>query len=390
VTTTTYAAAPEPPAGPGEPLAQVPLTHYLQELGRWRVRRQRELDILDEVAAARDDSDETADDLTLSMALWHAAAQRYDLLVTAAESSGPGGPDADTRERINRLVWGLIEQPGTETHNLSLSLPQACQLSDALASALRSRLQVDNSAGIVADRVHAVQARVARVAELVADLPEDDREEEQARLASLEEGLARLEAHLQSAEAGRQGTSGPQDADLRPELGRLESLAAITERDLILDAVRRAHGRADPEHVARVREELVTTADAVRVLAGRALDTLDPAPHLAIPDVEALGEVPQDRAELTAYLAGLERVDRALEQAHITYAAALARHTELLDRAEALAATLSGTGAPTSVDLAGMLSRTIEALHNVPADLQRAAALIGAQEAYLAEMRSDR
>jgi hypothetical protein len=390
VTTTTYAAAPEPPAGPGEPLAQVPLTHYLQELGRWRVRRQRELDILDEVAAARDDSDETADDLTLSMALWHAAAQRYDLLVTAAESSGPGGPDADTRERINRLVWGLIEQPGTETHNLSLSLPQACQLSDALASALRSRLQVDNSAGIVADRVHAVQARVARVSELVADLPEDDREEEQARLASLEEGLARLEAHLQSAEAGRPDTPGPQDADLRPELGRLESLAAITERDLILDAVRRAHGRADPEHVARVREELVTTADAVRVLAGRALDTLDPAPHLAIPDVEALGEVPQDRAELTAYLAGLERVDRALEQAHITYAAALARHTELLDRAEALAATLSGTGAPTSVDLAGMLSRTIEALHNVPADLQRAAALIGAQEAYLAEMRSDR
>jgi hypothetical protein len=390
VTTTTYAAAPEPPAGPGEPLAQVPLTHYLQELGRWRVRRQRELDILDEVAAARDDSDETADDLTLSMALWHAAAQRYDLLVTAAESSGPGGPDADTRERINRLVWGLIEQPGTETHNLSLSLPQACQLSDALASALRSRLQVDNSAGIVADRVHAVQARVARVAELVADLPEDDREEEQARLASLEEGLARLEAHLQAAEAGRPDTPGPQDADLRPELGRLESLAAITERDLILDAVRRAHGRADPEHVARVREELVTTADAVRVLAGRALDTLDPAPHLAIPDVEALGEVPQDRAELTAYLAGLERVDRALEQAHITYAAALARHTELLDRAEALAATLSGTGAPTSVDLAGMLSRTIEALHNVPADLQRAAALIGAQEAYLAEMRSDR
>ncbi|MCE0487948.1 hypothetical protein [Ornithinimicrobium sediminis] len=390
MTTTTYAAAPEPPAGPGEPLAPVPLTHYLQELGRWRVRRQRELDILDEVAAARDDSDETADDLTLSMALWHAAAQRYDLLVTAAESSGPGGPDADTRERINRLVWGLIEQPGTETHNLSLSLPQACQLSDALASALRSRLQVDDSAGIVADRVHAVQARVARVAELVADLPEDDREEEQARLASLEEGLARLEAHLQSAEAGRQDTSGPQDADLRPELGRLESLAAITERDLILDAVRRAHGRADPEHVARVREELVTTADAVRVLAGRALDTLDPAPHLAIPDVEALGEVPQDRAELTAYLAGLERVDRALEQAHITYAAALARHTELLDRAEALAATLSGTGAPTSVDLAGMLSRTIEALHNVPADLQRAAALIGAQEAYLAEMRSDR
>jgi hypothetical protein len=390
VTTTTYAAAPEPPAGPGEPLAQVPLTHYLQELGRWRVRRQRELDILDEVAAARDDSDETADDLTLSMALWHAAAQRYDLLVTAAESSGPGGPDADTRERINRLVWGLIEQPGTETHNLSLSLPQACQLSDALASALRSRLQVDNSAGIVADRVHAVQARVARVSELVADLPEDDREEEQARLASLEEGLARLEAHLQAAEAGRPDTPGPQDADLRPELGRLESLAAITERDLILDAVRRAHGRADPEHVARVREELVTTADAVRVLAGRALDTLDPAPHLAIPDVEALGEVPQDRAELTAYLAGLERVDRALEQAHITYAAALARHTELLDRAEALAATLSGTGAPTSVDLAGMLSRTIEALHNVPADLQRAAALIGAQEAYLAEMRSDR
>ncbi len=378
MTTTTYATAPDPPAGPGEPLAPVALTHYLQELGRWRQRRQRELDILDEVAAARDDSDDTADDLTMSMALWHAAAQRYDLLVTAAEGAGPGGPDSRSRDRINRLVWGLIEQPGTETHNLSLSLPQACRLSDALASALRSRLQVDDSVDLVADRLHAVQSRVDRIAELVTDRSAQDRGDYEARLRQIEDGLARL------------ATAEPESSDRRPDVGRLESLAAGTERDLILDAVRRAHGRADPDHVARVRDELVTKADAVRVLAERALGSLTPAPHLAIPDVEALGDVPEDRGELTTFLAGLERVDRALEQAHIAYATTLAHHAELLDRADALAATLSGTGAPTSVDLAGMLSRTIEALHNMPADLQRAAALISAQEAYLAEMRSDR
>jgi ABC-type transporter Mla subunit MlaD len=99
--------------------------------------------------------------------------------------------------------------------------------------------------------------------------------------------------------------------------------------------------------------------------------------------------VPQEEGpDLDAYVSNLERVARALEQAHSTYAAALAEYADLSDRAERLASTLAGCGAPTSVDLAGMLTAAKECLHTRPADIRRAAALVAAQEAYLGELRT--
>ena len=135
--------------------------------------------------------------------------------------------------------------------------------------------------------------------------------------------------------------------------------------------------------------DLLARGEAVRNLAEKALNSINPAPRLGIPDVSALGEVPEDPSELSTYMANLERVGRALDQAHSTYAAALAEYADLADRAERLARTLAGCGAPTSVDLAGMLTAAKESLHTQPADIRRAAALIAAQEAYLGQLRTD-
>lgn len=430
---TTYAVAPEPPAGPGERWSSLDMQQYLQEMGRWRGRRERELRVLDEFAATAGAQEETTEDMTLSMTLWHAAAQRHDLLLAAGEDAGPE-PGAEHLGRFGRLVWSVIEQPGADHPSLALSLPQACRLSDALASSLRSQLQVDDQRVVLADRLEALRLQLRRIRELVQEQPEEQRRAARDRLAELQAELADLtervgshpdgavdqgEERSQVVDAGhtvvpgeteprpaastareedRPGSEEPTDTadgpadlpDLRPAVGHLESAAAVLERDLIVQAARSRHEQAQPDHVREVREELVIKASAVRSLAERAVQTLHPAPRLAIPDVTALGEVPDGRDELATYVSNLERVDRALEQAHATYAAALAHYSDLLDRVDTLASTLSGTGAPTSVDLAGMLSRAIESLDNVPADLVRAAALISAQEAYLAEMRTDR
>ena len=58
--------------------------------------------------------------------------------------------------------------------------------------------------------------------------------------------------------------------------------------------------------------ELTARGQAVRALAERARRSVSPAPTLGIPDASALGPVPGDPTELTAYLQRLERVERAL------------------------------------------------------------------------------
>jgi chromosome segregation ATPase len=235
---------------------------------------------------------------------------------------------------------------------------------------------------------------------------DDDLTDPQDRIVSLRDDLARLREHARTVEPGRQaeteavlaeleGRLGDtrerltEGADVTVQLGALQTELAMVERELLLTDARARHDRADPDQVVAEREELLARGEAVRSLAQRALETINPAPRLGIPDVAALGEVPTDEDELTTYVGNLERVSRALDQAHSTYAAALAEYADLADRAQRLAKTLAGCGAPTSVDLAGMLTAAKESLNNRPADIQRAAALVAAQEAYLAELRPD-
>ncbi|MGD8149589.1 hypothetical protein [Ornithinimicrobium sp. Y1694] len=391
--TSRYAVAPAPPAGPGMTPEDGAIDHYLSELARWRMRREHELGALDALTRTHDDRDALNTDVTASMTLWHAIAQRHDLLLSTWQDAQAGNGE---RDWIAQLIWGLLELPDGDAQALAIALPEAVRLSDALAASLRARLHTDDDELPFDQRVAALTADTERVrAQLEHDREaagsaggdeQDDAQLDDTKDAdhpgdTLTERLTAVEAEVEGLPGESAGSLGT--------VGDLESRLAAIDRDLIISAATQAHARATTDQASSERDHLVAKGEAVRSLAERVLNTVHPAPRLGIPDVSALGEVPEEEAELTAYMANLERVGRALDQAHITYAAALAEYADLADRTERLAKTLAGCGAPTSVDLAGMLTAAKESLHNRPADIQRAAALIAAQEAYLGELRPD-
>jgi hypothetical protein len=144
----------------------------------------------------------------------------------------------------------------------------------------------------------------------------------------------------------------------------------------------------------QLRGELEARGAAIRDLAAQCVATVNPAPKLAVPDVAALGPVPQTVAEVDAYLARLATVSRALNLAHGAYATAMDERSELRGRLEAYAikaarvagtGTLSGAGAGDADDDLGELFRRAEdALRAEPTDMVRARALVAAHQAYLA------
>jgi hypothetical protein len=92
--------------------------------------------------------------------------------------------------------------------------------------------------------------------------------------------------------------------------------------------------------VTRARElraELEARGAAIRDLAARCVAAVTPAPRLAVPDVAALGPVPQAPADVDAYLARLATVSRALNLAHAAYATALEERDVLRGQLEAYA-----------------------------------------------------
>lgn len=382
MTTSRYAQAPPPPAGPGEQPDPGAISRYVAELARWRLRRDHELRALDDLARTHDDRHLLHGEITAAMTLFHAISQRHDLLIAtwgAGETGGREhdyrqGPGEDARGWVSQLVWGVLELPDGDAGALALPLPDALRLSDAMATSMRVLHGADEDGLSVGDRRRALADELTRVRDLVDEvegaesgLPE--------RLDAVAERLA--------------GLADRDDEDLLPDLGQIGLELAAVDRAVVVGRAAQAHDRADHAQAVVERGHLVARAEAVRNLAQRALDSINPAPRLGIPDVAALGEVPVEEPELSTYVANLERVGRALDQAHSTYASALAEYAELADRAERLARTLAGCGAPTSVDLSGMLTAAKESLHNRPADIRRAAALITAQEAYLGQLRTD-
>ena len=122
----------------------------------------------------------------------------------------------------------------------------------------------------------------------------------------------------------------------------------------------------------------------------RCVAAVTPAPRFAVPDVAALGPVP-DRADGGGRLpgpAGRRRPRPGMAQE--AYANALAERDELRGRLEAYAAKAAAgrLTAGATDDLAQLQSRATEVLDAQPADLARAGALLAAYQAYLATGRS--
>jgi hypothetical protein len=392
------AITPEPPGRIGTAISQEDALHYLEALGAWRDQRRSELDRLDEAALATTEADSGSGktrmtgltgDVMLSMALWKAVADRHDLLVATWDSGRVGLAE---RERLSTLIWGrldatldprLAQRPDVPSSSgaLAVSLPEAMRLSDALAASLRARLSLDPSDADVTSRLRQLRAQLERVRDLVAAEPKDARE-------SLSHKLAKLDLRL-----GEMVEKAKRGADVGGLVGPLEADAARIERDLIVGSATRTVAVRDAARASALRAELEARGAAIRDLAARAVAAVTPAPRLAVPDVAALGPVPQAPAEVGVYLARLATVSRALNFAHAAYATALDERDELSARLEAYAVKASrapgNNAAGTSTadaegDLGELFGRAQAALRAQPADMARARALVAAHQAYLA------
>lgn len=361
---TPVTTAPAPPGTIGRPVPAKELLNYLDALGDWRDRRRAELDELDQAALRSPDADALSGDVVLSMAVWKAVSDRYELLLMSWDSGRVGPTES---ERLSTLIWGGLD---TGAGSLAVSLPEACSLSDALAASLRARLALDPGDADLAARLRQLRAQVERIRDLVDREPAGTRDSSIATLNELDRRVADL------AERAKRG------ADVGGLLGPLELDAARNERDLIVGGANRRERAADVARARAVRTELDALGQAVRALADRCIAAVTPAPRLAVPDVTALGPVPNTASELESYLTRLDAVRRALGQAQSAYGSALERRDELAARLDAYQVKATSTGRA-SEDLAELYRRGREVLDAEPVNLVRLGALVAAYQTYL-------
>ncbi|NEA34191.1 hypothetical protein [Streptomyces sp. SID13031] len=363
------ATAPQPPGRIGSSIPAKDLLAFLDALGSWRDRRRAELDELDQAALQAADADALSGDVVLAMAVWKAVSDRYELILVTWDSGRVGATET---ERISTLIWGGLDTGGA-AGSLAVSLPEACTLSDALASTLRAKLSLEPGDADRAARMRQLRAQVERIKDLVAIEPAANRNAAIAEHHDLDRRVTDL------TERAKRG------ADIGGLIGPLEIDAAHNERDLIVGAATRRERAADVARARAVRNELEAQGQAVRALADRCVAGVSPAPRLAVPDVTALGPVPNTPAELEKYLTRLDAVRRALGQAQTAYGSALERRDELAGRLDAyqVKAGSVSRSSGTTEDLAELYRRGRAVLDAEPVDLVRLGALVAAYQTYL-------
>ncbi|HWJ53576.1 MAG TPA: hypothetical protein VNT24_09420 [Propionibacteriaceae bacterium] len=358
------------PAAPGRMGVEVQPQQamvYLEQLGQWRDARRAELDQLDQAALQSPKGAAATGDITLSMALWKAVSDRYEQLLSTWDA-GRVGPTE--RLRMATLIWGTLD--ATAASGLSVSLPEACRLSDALASSLRVRLGLEVSGAEITERIRQLRAQMERIRDQVdlepAGTTQQNAAAEQSRLARRLKEIA--------DKAGRGG-------DVGGLLGPLEIDAAIFERDLIVGGARRREAAALVSRARDQRVELEAREAALRDLVAECVRLVEPAPRYAVPDVELLGEVPESGDQLSSYLRRLDQVARAMAVAEKAYADTIGEHRELGDRLEAYRAKAAALGVAEMPDIARAYSMAREALDRRPSRMVLARQLVTLYQTYL-------
>ena len=359
--------APVAPGQMGSALDPRAAEVYLGELGRWRDARRRELDELDKAALQAASGTTATGDILLSMALWKAVADRYELLL-ATWSSGRVGVTELTR--MSTLIWGRLD--ASAASGLSVSLPEACRLSDALLSQLRVKLGLDPSGMEITERIRQLRAQMERIREQI-DLEPAGAAQQQAALE--QSRLARRLKEL-ADKAGRGG-------DVAGLLGPLEIDASTFERDLIVGAARRRDAAALVERAREQRADLRAREAALHRIVEECIRRVDPAPRYAVPDIAALGEMPNTRDELEDYLRRLDQVSRAMTLAQTAYTKALEDHQELGSRLEAYRAKAMATGVAEVPDVAQAYQLARNALDDRPSRMVLARQLVSVYQTYL-------
>ncbi len=379
--------APEAPGRLGQAVEVMAMQTYLTDLDSWVRYRKDELDELDAAALSSRGTlvgkDDLTDDMTLSMALWKAVSDRLQLLMAVWDGGRVLEPE---RERLSTLIHGRLDAtldpavlatsaresvtaPGTTSGALAVSLPEACRLSDALAGQLRQRLALDPAADANAARVKDLRAGLDRLRDQVSLEPDSRRPKAQSTWDDLAARITDVTERLQRG------------GDVGGLLGPLENDTARFERDLIVGGAERRDNRDRAAAAAELREDLLARSAALEQLAARCVEAVDPAPKYAVPDVEALGPVPDSASELATYRTRLGRVADAMNLAHASYAAALAAHDDLVARLDGLVlkATAQRDHDP---DLAQAESTAREVLARRPCPVAVATALVDAYAAW--------
>ena len=376
-TTTRGSVPPGVPATPapgrlGEALEPEAALAYLAALGEWLGRRRTELDALDHEVLASAEPGRFTGDITLAMALWQAVSDREAQLRAVWDSGRVG---RDERERMATLIWGRRDTGGPDRSSspLALSVPEACRLTDAVVGELRERLGLDPSGAQTNARIAALRAQLERLRDQSALEPAGSPRRRAA------DHVTTLAARLDAAvdKAGRGG-------DVGGILGPIEVEAATLERDLIVGGARRREAGALVARVRSEREDLVRRADALRTLAARCVATVADAPRYAVPDVDALGPLPNTAAALAAYEHRLDLVGRALEVAEQAYGRALRAHDDREIRLTALKVKAEALGRADESDLRSAYSMARAALDARPSRPALAEQLVTLYATYLA------
>jgi hypothetical protein len=359
--------APVAPGRMGQALDTRAAQVYLDELGRWRDGRRGELDELDKAALQAATGSSATGDILLSMALWKAVSDRYELLLATWNSGRVGATEL---MRMSTLIWGRLD--ASTASGLSVSLPEACRLSDALLSQLRVKLGLDPSGMEITERVRQLRAQMERIREQI-DLEPAGAAQQQAALE--QSRLARRLREL-ADKASRGG-------DVAGMLGPIEIDAATFERDLIVNGARRRDAAALVQRARDQRADLKAREAALHSIVEECVRRVDPAPRYAVPDTAALGPVPNTLDQLENYLHRLDQVSRAMTIAQTAYAKAVQDHEELAARLEAYHAKAMATGVADIPDIAQAYELAHNALDQRPSRMVLAGQLVTVYQTYL-------
>jgi hypothetical protein len=371
--------APNAPGKLGTPVEVQDAMTYLGLLGAWIQQRRTELDALDATILATPDRAQLTNDMMLSLSVWQAIKNRYDLLL-ATWDSGRVGPTE--RARLSALIWGHLDDtlpdsgsptPGSAAiSGLSVSLPEACRLSDALAGQLRSRLNRSPEADQLGGRLRDLRAQVERLRDQAKLEPPAT---QPAVLAQVEDISARTEDL-----AGKSDRGG----DIGGLLGPLEIRAATMERDLIVGNTKRRQAQDKLARARELLEALQLRETALNDLVTRTVESVTPAPKYAVPNVAALGPVPSSASQLDGYLVKLGSVSKAMQIVQDAYGKALDDRTALTDRLSHEVSTARQAGVAGDADVAALGGVVESFLARRPAPTQVVASLL---DAYAAAVR---
>jgi hypothetical protein len=344
------------------------IQEYLSDLDAWVRGRRTELDELDAAALAAGRGAEVTSDMALSLSAWKAVSDRYQLIFATWDG---GRVLENERLRISTLIWGRLDGASDLPGGLAVSLPEACRLSDALAGQLRTKLSLVPGADASAARIKQLRAQLVRLKDQVSLEPATVREAAEKKLGDLARRLAEI------TERARGG------GDVGGMLGPLENDATTYERDLIVGNATRRDARDRVIGARDLRADLEAREAALEQLAARCVETVDPAPHYAIPDVDALGPIPNTPDAIGPYLERLDRVARAMTLAQEKYAGALAEHTELVDLLDAYVAKARTLGLADRADLTESERQARDVLARRPAPIAVCRQLVTTYQTWL-------